>query len=347
MIFSIDAPALAQTPTTKVTPTPTPLRPVSVPETGVNITLSPTFLSLVTDPEKEVEGQFKVRNNNNFTEYFELSLAKFEAAEGGARPLLVPLTSKDEFREWIEFSEKQFMVEANETKTINVNIEPPKSASLGYYYAILVNRIQDKESESNGAVVAGAPALLTLLEVKTPNAQRELQVLDFTTEHFIYEYLPTTFSIKVKNNGNIHTAPVGDIFIDSGKKKNIAILHINEGRGNVLPATERIFSVNWGEGMITRVPKEENGSMVRDGKGNVVYETKFDFDKPLSTFRIGKYTANLLLVYDNGERDIPVEATVSFWVIPYKLILGAILVLFLPVAIIFGALRMKKRKNKK
>ena len=33
---------------------------------------------------------------------------------------------------------------------------------------------------AGGAVVAGAPALLTLLEVKTPNAKRELQVLDFT-----------------------------------------------------------------------------------------------------------------------------------------------------------------------
>ncbi|MBP6882499.1 MAG: Fn3-like domain-containing protein [Candidatus Levybacteria bacterium] len=317
------------------TPSPAPTEQVSepsgpVPQTGVNVTLSPTFLSLISDPGKKVSGQFKVRNNNNFTENFKLSLAKFEAAEGGERPLLVDVTSQDDFIKWISFDEQKFSVGPNESKTVTVTLNVPKTATLGYYYAILVNRVSEKESEGSGAVVAGSPAILTLLEVRTPNAKRELQLEDFSTTKLFFEYLPTEFTIKVKNTGNIHVVPVGDIFIDQGNKKDIAVIHINEGRGNVLPQSARTYTSTWTDGFAVRVPKEEpagSGQFVRDDKGNTKMTVKYDFAKA-DRFRIGKYDAHLLLAYDNGERDVPLEATVSFWVIPWK-ILGITLIILL------------------
>jgi hypothetical protein len=42
---------------------------------------------------------------------------------------------------------------------------------------------------------------------------------------------------------------------------------------------------------------------------------------------MGKYTAHMLLVYDNGERDIPIEAAVSFWIVPWKLLGISLIVL--------------------
>src|SRR5262249_19026268 len=50
-----------------------------------------------------------------------------------------------------------------------------------------------------------------------------------------------------------------------------------------------------------------------------------------SKLRIGKYTARLVAVYNDGGHDVPIEGEVSFWVIPWKLILGAIVVLALVV----------------
>ncbi|MFZ3031816.1 MAG: hypothetical protein WA082_02160, partial [Candidatus Moraniibacteriota bacterium] len=41
-----------------------------------------------------------------------------------------------------------------------------------------------------------------------------------------------------------------------------------------------------------------------------------------SKLRFGKYTAKLLLIYDDGKRDIPIEGEVSFWVIPWRLVLA-------------------------
>jgi hypothetical protein len=316
---------------------PTKTAQRSVPPAGINLTVSPTFLNLATDPGKAVESQFKVKNNSNFTENLRVRLAKFEIGEGG-KPLLSPVSPNDQFAKWVEIPEAEFSVSPNQTKTVKFTINPPAEASLGYYYAFVIERVQERTGGGEQqAIVAGSPALLTLLEVRSPNAKRELQLLDFSTDKLWYEYLPTNFIVKVKNTGNVHIVPTGNIFIDQGGKKDIAILGANTSRGNILPQTERDFTATWDDAMITKVSTQQDGKTVT--------ETKFDFDKPLSSFRIGKYTANLLLVYDNGERDVPLEASISFWVIPWKLITGAVLVILAPF-ILFMLIRRVRGKKK-
>jgi hypothetical protein len=51
-----------------------------------------------------------------------------------------------------------------------------------------------------------------------------------------------------------------------------------------------------------------------------VRKLTWDFNSPLSKVRFGHYTADLLAVYDNGQEDVPLEATVSFWVLPWRLL---------------------------
>jgi hypothetical protein len=187
-------------------------------------------------------------------------------------------------------------------------------------------------SGQNSAAIAGSPALPVLLSVKSPNAKREIQITDFKTDKLVYEYLPANFIISVKNSGNIHVSPAGDIFIDSMFTDEVGIVSANKGRGNILPDSVRAFTASWDDGFITRVPKEENGKTVTDDKGNTVYTTKYDFEKA-NKFRFGKYTANLVLVYDNGERDVPIEAQVSFWIIPWKILLVVLLIVLL---VLFG-----------
>ena len=53
-------------------------------------------------------------------------------------------------------------------------------------------------------------------------------------------------------------------------------------------------------------------------------------DKPVKTlqwkvsdadkWKFGRYTARMVLAYDDGRKDVPLEATVSFWVIPLRVI---------------------------
>jgi hypothetical protein len=331
-------------------PTPTTTIVREKPQGGINVSLTPTFLNLITDPGKEVNSQFQLINNNTFTEYFTVEVAKFEIGAGG-KPLLSPAGPSDVFTKWISFEDQVIEVGPNQRKIVKFTITPPESASLGYYYALIIKRAEDTTSLANsGAAVAGAPALLTLMEVRSPNAKRELQLIDFKTDKVVYEYLPTEFIITVKNTGNVHIVPTGNIFIDQGGKEDLARLFANEARGNVLPQSERAFTASWQDGFAVVVPKEENGAVVKDSKGNTVYTTKFDFQKA-DKFRIGKYTAHLLLVYDNGERDVPIEATISFWIIPWKFIGGALLILLFTLfgikALIWSPIRKALSHGKK
>lgn len=312
--------------TLKATATPSAV-PQELPKTGINVSISPTFLNLITDPGKAVTSQFTIRNNNNFSENFTIDLAKFELQQGG-KPVLKPLTKQDGFGEWMTFTEPQFSVAPNQTKTVKFAITPPQGSSLGYYYALIINRTHEGEGVTQGTKISGVPAILTLLEVRSTNAKRELQLVDFKTDQFIVEYLPVTFTLNVKNTGNVHIIPHGNIFIDQGGKKDIAILSPNESRGNVLPQSEREFSASWQDGFAVNIPATEDGHIKKDVEGKTVYTTAYDFQKA-DKFRIGKYTANLLLVYDNGERDVPIEASVTFWVLPWKMIGAAIVVLIL------------------
>lgn len=328
---------------TKKNAAPTPLVPPKQPTTGINLTVSPVFLSLITDPGKNISTSIRVQNNNNETEYLRLELARFVPVADG-NPVIADVEKEDEFAKWISFSPSEFVLLPNESKNVKVSIDPSDDAALGYYYAIVVDRIQEAGDEKS-PVVAGSPAIPVLLEVRSPNASREVQILDFKTDKAIYEYLPTEFEIKLKNTGNIHSSPIGDIFIDSGDDKDIAIIQVNGGKGNVLPQSTRVFKATWEDGFAVRVPKMNDGQVVKDKDGKATYETKYDFTKA-NKFRIGKYTANLLLIYDNGERDIPLEAKVSFWIIPWKILLIATgILLFALLGIRSTIMSMRKGRS--
>lgn len=316
--------------TPAITPRESNTTPATTPQTGVNLTLSPTFLSLVTDPGKKVASQIKITNNNTFTENLKIEIAKFTLTGGGTRPLISEMGAGDTYAEWVEFDKTAFSVGSGQTQTVNFSITPDDTASLGYYYAFIINRQQEQEQQDQGAVISGSPAVLTLLEVRSPNAKRELSITDFKTDRLFYEYLPVEFQITVKNTGNIHIAPVGDIFVDSVRNRNIASLKANEGRANVLPNSERVFTAVWNDGFAVKVPKEENGQIKPDENGNISYTVKYDFSEA-NKFRIGKYTATVVMAYNNGEKDVPIEATVSFWVIPWKILGVAFIILILAV----------------
>ncbi|MFA6005578.1 MAG: hypothetical protein WC775_03800 [Patescibacteria group bacterium] len=311
---------------TLVSPSVTPTIP-PLPESGINLTISPIFLNLVTDPGKSVTSQLRITNNSNQTEYLKIDIAKFDASQGGGNPRILDITPDDEFAKWVDFSIDKFTLDPNETKTVKFTISPDLQAAFGYYYALIVNRVEEAEGKKGTTVVTGAPAFLVLLEVKSPHAKRELQLVDFSTSNLWYEYLPVKFLVSIKNTGNVHVIPVGDIFIDQGSTRDVDIVRVNSVRGNILPNSSRIYEASWEDGFPAQVPKLENGTVVRDENSNLIYETKWDFAKA-DRFRIGKYTAHLLLVYDNGRRDIPVEAVVSFWIIPWKIIGIFVVVLY-------------------
>ena len=65
----------------------------------------------------------------------------------------------------------------------------------------------------------------------------------------------------------------------------------------------------------------------------------------LSKLRFGHYTAHMVLAYDNGTRDVPIEAVVGFWVVPWRLILYVIAVPVIPSTLVYLIMRRRFRKK--
>jgi P pilus assembly chaperone PapD len=306
------------------------------PNTGaLNITLSPITVNLETNPGQLVSTPLRVRNNGTAAETLKVEFGTFVADETGQRPRLVDPKPEDTFMQWITVDEPLFTVQPGEWKTINLTYNPPADAALSYYYTVIFSR-PDVEAKPGEAVIQGAPAILVLSTVRSPNARRQLEVVSFKAKNPVAEYLPQTFLVEIQNTGNVHAAPQGNIFIDGQGKQDVAVLSLNGTGSMVLPQSSRTFEVIWNDGFPVQGTQED---APEESKSGVEFMGAWwDFSRA-DRFRAGKYSANLLMVYDNGERDVPIESLLSFWVIPWKILLVLLAVLAFTLLGVFSLLR--------
>jgi len=317
-------------------------------EAGLNLITSPLPLNLKARPGESVTAELRVKNNNPTTDRLKVELFKFSADNNGE----VQLEERgpgDDYFDWVTLTPREFDAEPGEWERVTMTIDLPDDAAFGYYYAVSFSRAGERIDTSKTATLEGQVVTFALLEADVPGAKRELIVDGYGADKSTYEFLPANFSIKVKNPGNVHLVPKGNIFIKRGSK-TVSTLTINESSGNVLPNSSRSFTAKWTEGFPVYQVDTEAGN----GENGVPKRSlKWDFSK-VPDLRVGKYTAKLVLVYDDGRRDIPIEGEVSFWVIPWRLLIALTFVsVFVGVGLwstgrnIWRKLRKKGKKKDK
>jgi hypothetical protein len=290
----------------------------------LDLTVTPVFFDYTTEPGKEITDKIRLRNNGNAGVNLKVQVKKLTASDIREANLEDP-KPEDTFIQWVKLDKPNFTATPQEWIDIPFTISVPTDASFGYYMAFTVS--QDTTGAASGestAVIQGEVAVPVLLNVKSPNTKAEAELVEFKPKSFINEYLPVEFDVKLRNTGNVHLKPRGNIFIRGNSDKDLALLEVNEGMSTVLPQGSRVYNASWNDGFLT-LQKDES-------TGQTKYNLKANWDK-LTDFRIGPYTASLLMVYDNGTRDVMLESKTTFWVFPWKIIGGAIIALLL---IIFG-----------
>lgn len=318
------------------------------PSGMLRLSTSPLPINLKVKPGESMTVPVKIKNDGQEPERLKVDLMKFTADEANGTPLISERTEGDTYFDWVKFSEDNFSVPAGEWKSIDATFTVPQNANLGYYYAIVFTRADKAQPDrDHQTVVAGGTAVLVLLEVDVPNAKREVKLEEFSTDKSMYEFLPTTFTVKLRNTGNVHVAPRGNIFLlKDGQEKEIDIIEVNPNKGSMLPNSPRNYSQDWNNGFPYYVDRVEDNKVVLDADGTHVRDLKWNI-ADITKLRIGKYTGKLLMVYDDGRRDVPIEAEVSFWVFPWRLILVAIAIPVLPALLIYLLMRRSVKKRHK
>lgn len=287
---------------------------------GLSLVVSPLPINLTADPNSTVSAQLKIKNNGTENETIQIGLMKFQAFGEEGKPKLLDRGKTDDYFDWVKFDPQTFDIAPNEWKTIKMTVEVPPSAAFGYYYAVTFGRKEDDSGTGpRSTKIIASAATMVLLEVRVPNAIRDLEVTEFSTSQKVYEFLPTDFEIKLNNKGNVHMVPRGNIFIDGQGTKDVAVLSFNEYGGNVLPGSKRVFTTAWIDGFPVYQDRTDGQKIITDKSGKNISDLKWDFSRVMK-LRWGKYTANLLLTYDDGTRDVPVEAKLTFYVIPWRIL---------------------------
>jgi hypothetical protein len=238
-----------------------------------------------------------------------------------------------------------------------MTIDPPSTAALDYYYAVLVKpEISATSTLHITSTFKGNNAILMLLDVASPNAKPSITVNSFSANHGVYEYLPASFSVTAKNTGNVYLPPTGDVYVSKSPNFSniINIIPINSAQGNVVPGSIRVFKEQWTNGFPLFVQKTVDGQPLADKNGKPIEDLTWNFSQT-NKFRFGKYYAKMVFVYNNGQRDVPISAVVSFWVIPWKIIsvIAAVIILSTVGLYVSGhklanrTLRLSKKVHKK
>jgi hypothetical protein len=293
------------------------LRTTALAADGINLTTSPLPINLSVNPGQSVSTSLRIQNAASTTQKIKVSLMKFSAYGETGKPALQDRAPGDDYFDWVSFSPSSFSAPPKQWMSVKMTIAAPKTAAFGYYYAVVFSPA-DQNPTGKGNKFIGSTAILVLLDVKSPNAKRSAKVVDFKTDKKTYEFLPVSFSVRLHNDGNVHLLPAGTIYIKRGSKQ-VAALPFNTQHGNILPNSYRVYTTAWNDGFPVYVDKTQDGRVVLDSHDQPVKELKWDFAR-LPHLKFGHYTANLLAVYDNGSRDVPMEASVSFWVVPWRII---------------------------
>ncbi|HSW97614.1 MAG TPA: hypothetical protein VLF89_07355 [Candidatus Saccharimonadales bacterium] len=313
---------------------------------GLDITVSPYVLELSNIPGSKIQSQIRIRNNLDQQIPLQISVGKLAANGDSFQP--IEATKDDESLRWISFDQASISARPKEWTQVKFTLNIPKTAAFGYYYVIRIKQVSTGNTQKNTAAkVLGEVLVPILLEVKSEGAVASAKIIDFKPNSFINEYVPVNFITQVQNTGNIHIKPRGNIFIHTAGENDTTILDVNETQRNILPGGTRTFTTSWDDGFIVREPVVEDGEILLDKNKQPVTHLVVNWNN-LTHFRIGKYTANLLLVYDNGKRDVPIEATTTFWVFPYTIIgIGIVSIIIIILLIRFLIKLVIKRELKK
>lgn len=245
-----------------------------------------------------------------------LTIADFVAAGETGAPKIVEdsnLPDTASIKTWVS-SETEFTLGSHKEKNVDLTVVVPNNAEAGGHYGVVRFSGSTPNIDTTGVGVTASTGVLLLIRVDGTITEKAGLASFFTAnkdgkQSSFFESGPINFAVRVQNTGNVHVKPAGNIEVKDMFGNVVGSVAVNDINppSNVLPNSIRRFDV------------------------------KLD-----TSWMFGMYTADLALGY--GTTGQAITNTITFWVIPWKLILIALLVIAI---IIFVLKRMIKGYNKK
>lgn len=275
--------------------------------------VSPAIVEINAERGKTYEIKIRITNNTVTDINYYANVNDFRAKDETGNPELITdntAPSSASIVKWIE-PIAPFMLNPNQAKEIIAKMVVPNDAEPGGHYGVIKFGNQPPSIAQTGASLTASAGPLLLVRVDGV-IKENLTVTDFYAQRkdkkaTVFENGPVVFVERLTNSGSVHVRPSGSILVSDMFGRQIAELNINDKKGNVLPNSTRRF------------------------------------DQSLNRkWMFGRYTAKMVLSY--GTSGGALDSVITFWVIPYKLIALAILILVLIIFLFKKALNRYKKK---
>lgn len=258
--------------------------------------ISPVLVDMNADKGKSYNVSVKVTNVTTQDHTYYSIVNDFAAKDETGNPSVLfdsTLPPEISVRTWIS-TVPQVTVKSGDSVTLDVRINVPQSAESGGHYGVLRFSSNAPQAGGNGVAIAASTGMLFLIKVAGATTEQASLASFFSAnspsdqQTSFFEKSPISFVTRIKNEGNVHLQPTGQIQIHDMFGGLVSTIAVNDQKSNVLPNSIR------------------------------------HFDSTLDTsWLFGLYTADLAVGY--GTHGQAITDTISFWVIPYKIVIAALL----------------------
>jgi hypothetical protein len=275
--------------------------PTHAQEAGIKIV--PAVIETAANPGEIITEEITVTNVNNEAKTFFLYTRNIQGVEANGKPIFSEEGAEHtgfEMSDWLSFFSESIDVEAGGEYKLPVTITIPENASPGSHFGGIFISAEPPRLRKTGAGVGyevGAIVSIRIAGDITDNAR----IRSFSTNKLFFGTKDVEFLIKVENQGNILIRPRGPLTITNMFGGEVANLEVNDALAGVFPGTVRDLSLHWQE------------------------------DEP----GFGQYTAVVALSYEGDGGQKTIDAAVTFWIFPMKIIVPILLGLFALVGFIY------------
>lgn len=265
-------------------------------EAGQALEIAPPLLTLKGNPGETITADINIRDISSGPLVVSSEVNDFSAeGESGIPKISLDTNEPNPYSiiNWLE-PLGQLTLEPKQIKTLPVTINIPANAAPGGYYGVVRFTAAAPESDNTTSVTLSA-SLGTLIFIRVNgDAKEALSMKEFGTSQngngsWLFEGTPVDFDVRVSNDGTVYEQPVGQIAVSDMFGNKIANVNVNLEKRVVLPGSVRKFQSSLDKGVI----------------GNRIL--------------FGYYTAEITMSY--GSNDQKLTTSLSFFVIPWKLIL--------------------------
>ena len=292
------------------------------PFTGKALTVSPPQVEMTLVPGQKAEMVIKLYNEEETDLTLYTDSALFTSNNVDGLPVYDFNATKEDISTWFEVEKGPITLKPKERKSIPVTINTPTNAGPGGHYAVLAFSKNAPKDNSGTTQIAVSSQIGVLILARIEGKITETgQISSFVSDAKKYSHLPVNFRTIFNNTGNVHLRPAGKIIVNNTFGKKAAELNFNEANSAVLPTSSRTYDSTW--------QKAQNVSE----NGNVWLKFWQAYKNEKNNFGLGKYTATLQ-IQAGTEKPFTTAASMTFWVLPWHLVLVWLIVIVVVVILL-------------